>query len=901
VTRVLGSIRGLVRNLFRRQRADAELDEELRSYAGLIEEENMTKGMNPDDARRAARLEMGGRDQIKEEVRAARVGAWIETVWRDLRSGARMLRRNPGFAATVILTLALGIGANTAIFSVVRAVLLSSLPYRQPDGLVQIWGQFTGEGIPKNALSDPEFFELADTNQSFEQVAAYYSNSGANVGNDDMEPQRVTRGGATWTLFPLLGVQPILGRTFSAEEDQPGHDQVAVISYGLWRSFFAGDPHVLGKTMRMNNRPSTVIGVLPEGFDFAGNNQVWIPLALDRNQSGQNRGNHSWNTIGRLKPGVSVVRALSDMNGFAQQLAREYPAYYQQSSGWGVFVVPLREELVAQIRPALLILMAATGIVLLIACANIANLLLARSSAREKEMAVRAALGAGQGRMIRQLLTESLLLSLIGCGVGLLLGELGMMAIRGLHADILPRIGNVELDSTVLWFTLAVAVFTGLLFGLAPAIHISRPRLHDAMKEAGRDASGGRRGQRMRSALVISEVGFSLLLVTGAGLTIRSFYRLLQVDPGFHTDHILTMRLTLPSVTYPTGPAVPQFFHQLLDRIRAMPGVESAGAVSQLPMGGVRSSGSVFVENSNEPALQHTPLLPYPYVETDQIFATPGYFATMQTPLVAGRTFSDADTAASPGVVVVDTKFAASVWPGQNPLQKRVCIKLAGGPKNLQPQWTSVIGVVAHVHNDSLDVEGRGQAYFPQTQDPFGSSRGMFVTVRTASDPASIANSVRAQVLAMDRSEPVYAVHTMDEVVATSVEQPRLSLNLLGLFAGVALALAAVGVYGVIAFAVSQRKHELGIRMALGAQAWDIRQMVIGQGVRLALTGVAVGLAGSLYMARYMAPLVYGVETRDPATFIIVPALLIGVTLAASWIPAARATRVDPIETLRHQ
>jgi predicted permease len=900
LTSAIGWIRGLVRNLFRRERVENELDLEVRSYADLVEEENMAKGMSPEDARRAARTEMGGREQIKEEVRGARVGAWIETVWQDLRSGTRMLRKNPGFAATAILTLALGIGANTAIFSVVRAVLLSSLPYREPARLVKIWGQLTGEGIPRNALSDPEYFELSDTNQAFERVAAYYANGGANLGSDETEPQRITRGSATWTLFPLLGVQPKLGRTFSAEEDQPGRSQVAVISYGLWRSFFAADPNVVGKTMRLNSRPTTVIGVLPEGFGFGGDIQVWIPLALDRHQT-TNRGNHSWSAIGRLKPGVTVAQASADMTRFAQQLAREYPDFYQPSSGWGVFIVPLREELVAQIRPALLILMAATGIVLLIACANIANLLLARSSAREKEMAVRASLGAGQGRMIRQLLTESLLLSVIGCAVGLAFGELGMAAIRGLHADILPRVGKVELDSTVLWFTLAVALVTGVLFGLAPAIHISRPRLSDAMKEGGREGSGGRRGRRMRNALVISEIAFSLLLVTGAGLTIRSFYRLLRVDPGFRTDHILTMRITLPALTYPTGPAVPQFFRQLLDRIRAMPGVESAGAISQLPMGGYRSSGSVFVENSNEQVLQRTPLSPYGYIETDQIYATPGYFETMKTPLVAGRGFSDGDTAASTGVAIVDTKFAAGVWPGRNPLQQRICINFTGDPKNPQPVWGTVVGVVAHVHNDSLDQEGRGQAYFPQTQDPFGGSRGMFVTARTSHDPASLANTVRAQVLAMDRSQPVYAVQTMAEVLATSVEQPRLSLDLLGLFAGLAFALAAIGVYGVIAFAVSQRKHELGIRMALGAQPGDIRRMVIGQGARLALAGVAIGLAGALYLARYMAPLLYGIETRDPVTFAIVPVLLIGVTLAASWIPAARATRVDPIETLRHQ
>ncbi|HEY3743813.1 MAG TPA: ABC transporter permease [Bryobacteraceae bacterium] len=896
---MFASISYLLRNLFRRQRVESDLDLEVRSYAELIEEENMSQGMSPEDARRAARIEMGGPEQVKQETREARAGARIETVWQDLRLGLRMLRKNPGFAATAILTLALGIGANTAIFSVVRAVLLSSLPYRQPENLVNVWGQLTGEGIPKNSFSDPELFELTDRNQSFESIAAYYTGSGANLGGSDTDPQRVTRGRATWTLFPLLGVQPILGHTFTAEEDRPGHSQVALISYGLWRSFFASDPNVVGKTMRINIRPYTVVGVLPEGFAFAGDNQIWTPLALDRNHP-DNRGNHSWNVIARLKSGVTVSQASSDMTRFAAQLARENPTFYGPRSGWGVFLVPMREELVAQIRPALIILMAATGIVLLIACANIANLLLARSSAREKEMTVRASLGAGQGRLVRQLLTESLLLSLIGCAVGLAFGEAGIMAIRSLHADILPQVGRVELDSSVLLLTLAAALFTGLLFGLAPALHISRPRLHDAMKEAGREGSGGRRGQRMRNTLVVAEIAFSLLLVIGAGLTIRSFYRLLHVDPGFRTDHILTMSMTLPSATYKPE-AVTPFFNRLLDAIRSMPGVQSAGATSQLPMGGFRSSGSVSVENSNEAALERTPPVPYGYIETDMMFATPGYIDAMKTPLIAGRAFADQDTATAPRVALVDTKFAATVWPGNNPLQQRICINFTGDQKAPVPQWATVVGVVAHVHNEGLDIDGRGQAYFPQSQDPFDSSRASFITIRTGQDPISVASAVRAKVLAMDRNQPIYGVRTMDEVVSTSVEQPRLSLDLLGLFAALAFVLAAIGVYGVIAFTVSQRKHELGIRIALGAQSADIRRMMIGQGARLAIAGVALGLAGALYLARFMSPLLYGVEARDPLTFTIVPILLIGVTIAASWIPAARATRVDPIETLRHQ
>lgn len=889
-----------ITNLFRRAQFDSELNEEMQLHKDLREIEHREAGANYDDARYTTQQRFGNELKLREESRDMWGWSWLENFLQDVRFGARMLRKNFGFTVVAVLTLALGIGANTAIFSVVHAVLLSSLPYRQPERLVKVWGELTNQGIPRNFFSDPEWFELSDTNHVFEQVAAYYPNDGANLGSDDGAPQRVTRGRSTASLFPLLGVQPILGRTYSAQEEQLGHNQVVVISYNLWRSYYAGDPNVVGKTMRLYARPYTVIGVLPQGFNFEGNIQVWIPLPLDRNHPGS-RGNHSWNVIGRLKPGVTLAQASTDMTSFAQQLARESPDYYRPDFGWGVYVVPLREELVGQIRPALLILMAAVGIVLLIACANIANLLLARSSAREKEMAIRASLGAGRWRTIRQLLTESLLLSLIGSAGGLALGAWGMIAIRGLHGNILPQIGTVGLDPSVLLFTIVIAVLTGILFGLAPAIQVSKPQLHDALKEGGRGGGGGRSGQRLRNVLVVAEIAFSLLLLTGAGLTIRSFYQLLRVDPGFHTDHVLTMRMTLPSLTYTTAPSVTQFFHQALEKVRALPGVENAGAITELPMGGVYSSGSVAVQESTAGVLQHVPQFAYGYLETDQRFVTPGYFETMKTPLVAGRFFSDADAATSQNVAIVDSNFASDVWPGQSPLQKQISIQNVPNTNPPQPVWATVVGVVAHVHNSGLDVGGRVQAYFPQPQDSSGGSRSMFITIRTASDPALIANAVRTQILSIDPRDPVFDIHTMDEVVASSVEQPRLSLDLLGLFAAVAALLAAIGIYGVMAFSVSQRHHELGIRMALGAQPRDILQMMIGQGAKLAFIGVGLGFAGAIYLARYMAPLLFGVGTRDPITFAVVPLLLMLVALAASWIPAVRATRVDPIVTLRHE
>jgi len=872
-----------------------DVDAELRYHLDMLAEEREGRS----DATSYARRKLGNATLVREEIYKMNHSLFLENIRQDLVYALRTLRKNPLFTLTAVAALALGIGANTAIFSVVRGVLLSSLPYSEPERLVKVWGQFTRDGLPQLAFSDPEFFELRDANQSFESIAAYYSGSGANMGSEESTPQRVTRAYSTAGLFPLLGVKPIAGRIYSSDEDQPGHTQVAVISYGLWQSVYSGDRNIVGKSMRLNSRPYTILGVLPEGFYFGGEAEVWTPLGLDRTNPGL-RGNHSWSVIARLKPGKTLAQTQPDLRRFADQLSAKFPNFYGRDKGWGMFAVPLREELVGQIRPALLILMAAVGFVLLIACANVANLQLVRASAREKEMAIRASLGAGRWRTIRQLLTESLVLAFLGGGAGLALGALGMVAIRGLHADILPHIAKVALDSTVLWFTFAVTVFTGILFGLAPVIRFSSPALSTAMKESTKGASSGRAGRRLRDGLVVTEIAFSLLLVVGAGLAIRGFQKLLRVNPGFRTDHILTMRMTLPSATYPAGLPASRFYQQVLDRVRAIPDVEHAGAVSQLPLGNNYSSGSVFVEDSNAPILLRVQGVPYGYLESDQRFITPGYFDSMRTPVISGRTFSDADTATSPLVAIVDSNFAAQMWPGRNALQQHIAINTtnANPPR---PIWCTVVGVVDHVRNYGLDQEGRVQAYFPNTQDPFDSSRAMTLAIRTNSDPTSIINSARQQVAAIDRAMPLYDVHTMDQVVTSSLEQRRLSLDLLALFAAVAGLLAAIGVYGVMAFGVSQRRRELGIRMALGARPGDMQRLVIGDGIRLGLIGIAIGLVAAYTLAHYLAPLIYGIGTHDPVTFAIVPVVLLIVALAASWIPAVRASRVDPIGVLRQE
>ncbi|HLJ47157.1 MAG TPA: ABC transporter permease [Bryobacteraceae bacterium] len=880
----------------RASESDPDIDAELRYHLEMLGEEREGR---PDSGTYAHR-KLGNATLIREEIYYMNHGFLLESIGQDLVYAARTMRKNPLFTATAVAALALGIGANTAIFSVVHAVLLNSLPYREPERIVKVWGQLTHDSLPQLPFSDPEFFDLADTNRAFDSVAAYYSGFGANLGGDDATPVRITRGFSTASLFPLLGVKPILGRPYSPEEDQPGHSQVAMLSFPLWRSLYAGDRNIAGKTIRLNGRPFTIIGVLPEGFDFAGDNQVWTPLGLDR-ANPSNRGNHNWQVIARLKPGATLAEAQTDLHAFADRLLKQFPNNYGPNLGWGVFAVPLREELVAKIRPALLILMAAVGFVLLIACANIANLLLVRASAREKEISIRTALGAGRWRTVRQLLTESLLLALVGSGAGLALGAWGLFAIRGMSAGILPHVGKIELDAAVLWFTFAIALFTGILFGLAPAVRLTHPSLLGAIQESARGSSGGRGGQRLRNVLVVAEIAFSLMLVTGAGLAIRGFRELLRVDPGFRTDHILTMRMSLPAVTYPQGPRVARFYDQVLNRIRTLPGVVTAGAISILPMGKSSSSGSVSVENSNSQSLQHVPNFAYGYLETDQRFITPGYLETMKTPLVAGRSFTSADTSNSPGVAIVDSKFAATIWPGQNPLGQRISISNVPNSNPPRPVWCTVVGVVAHVHNFALDQEGRVQAYFPDTQDPFDGSRAMTVTIRTSSDPESLISAARQQVLAVDRSEPVFDVLTMDAVVAGSLEQPRLSLSLLSLFAAVAGILAAIGVYGVMAFGVSQRRRELGIRMALGARPGDMWRMVIGDGLRLGLLGIVLGLAGAFSLTRFMAPLLFGVGTHDPVTFTIVPLALLTVALLASWIPALRAGRVEPIGVLRQE
>ena len=887
-----------LRSLFQRRAVEREMNDELREHYDRYLAKLSHSGFPREDAMRHARLAVGGPDQIKEEIRDAHGARFFENFAHDVRYALRLLRKSPGFTAIAVLTLALGIGANTAIFSVVHAVLLTSLPYRQPAELVKVWGAMKNEGIPQNWISEPEWWELRDNTSAFSELAAYSANGGMNLTRSDAEPERVTVGSATSTLFPLLGVQTPLGRAFNEAEDQPGRNRVALLGYALWKSKFAADPDVLNKTVFLNNTPYSVIGVLPAGFEFAGDNSLWIPLALDRNHP-QDRGSHYLEVIARRKPGVNFSQVSSELDRFARQLAHDYPLYYAPSAGWTVFAVPLQDELVGAIRPALFVLLGAVVFVLLIACANIANLLLARACSREKEVTIRASMGASRFRIVRQLLTESVALALAGGAAGLLLGYWGLGAIQKLSVDTIPHNGPIRLDGAVLAFTFALSVLTGILFGLAPALHVAGANLNDTLKESGRGATVGAGGRRLRDALVITGTAFALLLLVGAGLMVRSFAKLLQVDPGFRSTHLLTLRVSPPQSSYVDATHRDAFYHQVLEKVRALPGVEAAGAISNLPMGGVYSSGSVFIEDSNASVLQRRPNIPYPYLEIDFRPVTPGYFEAMNVPLVSGRLFREGDNASGPRVAIVDTDFANHIWPGQNPIGKRIAFINVPNSNPPQPMWQTVVGLISHVRNYSVDVQGREQAYFPLEQVPF--TRSMFLVLRSGVEPRSLSNAIGEQVRSVDKNIPVYLVRTMDDLLSASVAQPRLNLALLAIFAGLAVLLAAIGIYGVISYGVTQRMHELGIRMALGARPRDVMNMVLGQGMRLALIGIAAGLLFAFVLTRLMAAMIFGISTHDLGTFASVTLFLVFVAAVACWIPARRATRVNPMVALRHE
>ncbi|MGH9839940.1 MAG: ADOP family duplicated permease [Blastocatellia bacterium] len=866
-----------------RKQRDEDLDAEIRSHLDEAIRDRIARGETPDEARANALREFGNVGLVKEVTREMWGCATLERLMHDLRFGLRMLRKNPGFSLVAILTLALGLGMNVAVFSVVNAVLLKPLPYPEPERLVTIQNQFMARNLKNAGVSAADYVDYRGRGRIFEEVAAGSSISFNLTGVERAETipgMMVTAG-----LFPLLGVKPVAGHVFSAEEDQPGRNQVAVLSAGFWRRRFGGDPQVVGRTLQLNDQSYTVVGVIPAALEFLGAAEIFTPAAFTAEQMNPARRSvRSLFALARLKRGVSLAQAQSEMNAFARSLAADFPNDYPAESGWGVRLDSVRELWVGEVRLALWVLWATVGLVLLIACANVANLLLARAIARSREISIRAALGASAGRLARQLLTETALLGLLGGVAGLLLAAWTIKLLARIAPENFPRLAEIGIDWQALGFTLGISLLTGLLAGLAPLLQVFRRNLHKGIKDGGRGAAGGLRSQRTRSLLVVTQVALSLILLLGAGLLLQSFARLLRADPGFRSENTLTFRVALPATRYPNQPQRVAFIDRMIEGIRPLPGVAAVGATSMLPFIGLNSSGVFGIEGRNAAGG------PQPHADVRTV--TPGFFAALGIPLRQGRLFAESDTAEAPFVALADEKLAAQYWPNENPIGKRV---QRGGP---QSPWYTIVGVVGHVRHSQLDAESKGALYFPYAQH-----RAFMITlvVRASHAPEQLAGVVQREVAALDKDVPVYEIRTMEDRLLASLTPQRMSAYLIAVFAGVALLLAALGIYGVMSYSVSQRTNEIGIRMALGAQASDVLKLVLRQGLMLALGGAAMGLLGALALTRLLSKLLFGISATDPLTFASVPLLLIAVALVACWLPARRAARVNPLIALRNE
>ncbi|HSK78701.1 MAG TPA: ABC transporter permease [Thermoanaerobaculia bacterium] len=803
----------------------------------------------------------------------------MDSLWKDVRFGLRTLLKSPGTTLAALLALALGIGANTAIFSVVNGVLLKPLPYPDPGELTLVWEKNPELGFPRFSVAPPNFVDWRQQSRSFEHMAAIEFARFNLTGGE--QPQAVQGARVSSSFFRLMGVEPARGRGFRPEEDRPGAERVAVISHGLWQSRFGSDPAVVGRPIQLDGQSYAVVGIAPEDFQFPSERQIWVPITADLASEG--RGGHYLLVVARLKDGVSAEKAETEMTGIASRLEKAYP---DSNTGWGIDVTSLRETMVEDIRPALVILLVFVSFVLLIACANVANLLLARVAAREREIALRTALGAGRTRLIRQMLTETMVLFLAGGALGLLLAYWGTKALIALDPDGIPRAQEIGLDGGVLVFTLLVSLATGLLFGLVPALSAAGRQLAESLKEGGRAMAGGVRGRAMRNLLVAGQVALTLVLLVGAGLLIQSFARLQAVDPGFDPEGVLTVSYTLPQASYAEEPRQIAFSQQIVERVKALPGVLAAATVYPLPLSGSNMVLAFAVEGRPEPPRNEVP-------STNVRAVTPDYFKAMGIPILEGRAFTEREDERAPWAVVINRTMANKVWPGESPLGKRFTFDDPGQPDT---KWLTVVGVVGEVRHNAMNEEAGSEAYWSQLQNPMPDAA---LVVRTSQDPATLAGPVREQVKALDPNLPIDQIRTLEELVSASLSQSRFKTVLLALFAGLALVLAAVGVYGVVSYTVAQRTHEIGIRMALGAQRQSVLRLVVGQGMVLVLAGVAAGLLGAWFASRYLEDQVYGVSAKDPATFLAVPLVLAAVAFVANYLPARRATQVDPLVALR--
>jgi putative ABC transport system permease protein len=808
----------------------------------------------------------------------------MRTLWQDLRYGARMLLKNPGLTAVASLSLALGIGANTAIFSVINTVLLKSLPYSEPDRVALVWGNLPAENKHRSQVSATDVDDWRHQNMVFEDVTTYASWSATLLNSG--EPERIQGMQVGDGYFSIMRGTPLLGRVFLSEEQEDGKDMVIVLGYGLWQRRFGGDPDIVGRKVNLGGKPYTIVGVMPADFRSLPSSLVGIPGQFYRpvaepHDEGARSARHL-RSIARLKPGATLGQAQSEMNVIASRLEQEHAT---SNKGYGVRLVTLPEDTVGGLRPTLLTLFGAVVFVLLIACANVGNLLLARATARQKEIAIRAALGAGRVRLVRQLLTESVLLALLGGAMGLLLALWAVSLIETLGSHVMPSFSGIKVDPRVLGFTAVISMLTSVIFGLAPALHGSKPDLNETLKDGGRSSGASASSNRLRGTLVVSEMALALVLLICAGLLIRSVMRLHDVDPGFNQSHLLTMNVPLPESRYPKRDSWIAFYRQAVNRIETLPGVQAAGFTSVLPFSDNFDGRSLAVEDHPVPRGEE--------ISVDLYVITPAYLQTMSIPLREGRAVTEQDTENATLVALINETMAGELWPHESPLGKR--IKFPGFEENAQP-WRTIVGVMSNVKQYGLDKEARMQIYLPEAQYP---NSGMTLVVRTKVDPSNLIASVRSEIHAVDQELAVDSIATMEQLLADSISLQRFSLLLLMIFAGIALALAGVGIYGVISFTVTQRTREIGVRMALGAASSDILKLVVRQSIGLSLIGIGIGLCASLGLTRLLAALLFGVSPTDPVTFTVISLLLMGVALAASFIPARRAMRVDPMNALR--
>jgi putative ABC transport system permease protein len=875
-------IRRVVHRLMRlvgRAPVERELDDEVNEYVRLLTEEKLASGLDPAAARRAALMEVGGVEQVKESVRSVRAGQAIEVMVRDLRQGFRSLMRTPGFTIAALVALALGVGASTAVFSVVDAVLLRPLGYAEPDRLVVLLHESAGPVSPANYL------DWQQQSKSFEAMGAaeYWT---ADLTGEE-QPERLRGLRLTPEVLPMLGVQPLLGRMLAQAEGE------VVLSYRLWQRRWAGDPGVLGRAIQLNGSPYTIVGVMPEGFEFAPfwatDRDVWSTVSLSGRET--NRGARSLRVFARLARSVSVRQARAEIATITGRLEQAYPA-----TNRNVTVTPLTDMVVSGVRPALLVLMGAVALLLLIACANVAHMMLARATSRAKELNVRSALGAGRGRIVLHFMTESLVLAIGGCSLGLALAVVTTRALRVLGAASIPRIGEVVLDARAVAFAIAVSLLTGVVFGLVPLFQVTGSSPASSLRDESRGSTAGGRLHHARHVLVATEFALALVLLTGAGLLLRSFVALQAYDPGFVPDHVLSMVVSIQG----SAEAVPgrraTFYHDLLERARRLPGVEAAGAINHLPLAGDIWGLSFFIEGRARPQPGEKPGATYRVV-------LPGYFETMRLPILRGRAIDATDDERATGVVVINESLANRWWPAGSALGQRISF----ADPDVAPRWLTVVGVTKDAATDRWGAEPGPELYLsmPQVADFMTGTASHFtyitLVVRAAADPAAVAPAVRDLVWSFDRKLPISEEQTMTHVVGQATAQPRFNAMLLASFAAVALCIAAVGIYGVMSYVVSRRTREIGIRMALGARDTQIVGLVVRQGVMVAVAGALAGLAGALLLRSVMASLLYGIGPADPLTFTLVPLVLTAVAATASWVPARRALAMNPVAALRDE